>query len=87
VGHDHRGRRISRPDRRRGAGDRARLALDLLGQPPGGRRDRGRSGFRLAFVITAALWAAALWAAAIVRSEGRGEKINLAEVTLAGIET
>ena len=46
------------------------------------------SGFRLAFVITAALLAAAaVFALAIFRGEGRGEKINLAEVTRAGIES
>lgn len=46
------------------------------------------SGFRPAFVITAALLAAAaIVALAIFRGEGRGEKINLAEVTQAGIES
>jgi EmrB/QacA subfamily drug resistance transporter len=45
------------------------------------------SGFRLAFAITAALLAAAaLLALAIFRGEGRGEQVNLAEVTRAGIE-
>jgi hypothetical protein len=44
--------------------------------------------FRLAFVIAAALLAAAaFYARAIFRGEGRGEKINLAEVTRAGIES
>ena len=55
------------------------------GHPAG---DALSSGFRLAFVIiTALLAAAAVFALAIFRNEGRGEKVNLAEVTRAGIET
>jgi EmrB/QacA subfamily drug resistance transporter len=54
------------------------------GHPAG---DALSSGFRLAFVIIAALLAAAaVLALAIFRGEGRGEKVNLAEVTRAGIE-
>lgn len=46
------------------------------------------SGFRLAFVITAVLLAAAaVFALAIFRGEGRGERVNFAEVTRAGIES
>jgi EmrB/QacA subfamily drug resistance transporter len=55
------------------------------GKPAG---DALSAGFRLAFVITAALLAAAaVFALAIFGSEGRGEKVNLAEVTRAGIES
>jgi hypothetical protein len=55
------------------------------GHPAG---DALSSGFRLAFVITAALLAAAaVFALIIFRSEGRGEQINLAEITRAGIES
>jgi predicted MFS family arabinose efflux permease len=55
------------------------------GHPVG---DALSSRFRLAFVITAALLAAAaVFALAIFRDEGRGEQINLAEVTRTRIES
>ncbi len=64
----------------------SRTSHEMAAGYPAG--DALSSGFRLAFVITAALLAAAaVFALAIFRAEGRGEKLNLAEVTRAGIES
>lgn len=62
----------------------SRISHEAAAGYPAG--DALSSGFRLAFVITAALLSAAA-VFAIFRGEGRGEKINLAEVTRAGIES
>jgi EmrB/QacA subfamily drug resistance transporter len=63
----------------------SRISHEAASGHPAG--DALSGAFRLAFMITAALLAAAaVFALAVFRDEGRGEQINLAEITRAGIE-